>query len=105
MQQYSTIHIIGLIKATPIYSDWHMPTQADHLLFCIFPMKLRVGTFGNVQGKVMCGTAVPSLTSKASPPALRWWDWPKVSRIHRSWIERHGRWRWERERMVLPGEI
>lgn len=65
---------------------------------------------GNVKNKVMlhahvfCAAAL-SLTSKASPPALRWWDWPEVSRIHRSWIERHGRWRWERERMVLPGEI
>lgn len=86
--------------------------RANHFFLHIFPMKpnTKPVRFGECEDKITLHanelyTAVPSLTSKASPPALRWWDWPKVSRIHRSWIERHGRWRWERERMVLPGEI
>lgn len=112
-QQYNIFHIARpwLMKLTTKCSDWHMPIHASCLLWWMFPAKLQ-GQISlefwerETQGNTNTfHTAAPALTSKASPPALRWWDWPKVSRIHRSWIERHGRWRWERERMVLPGEI
>lgn len=44
------------------------------------------------------------LTCKASAPALRGWDRPKVPGVRRGRVEGQGRWRRERERVALPGE-
>lgn len=50
-------------------------------------------------------TLVDTLTCKAPPPALGRGDGTKVPRVHGGGVERQRRWRWEGERVALPGEV